>query len=61
MYFEEEAKLGKDKITVPLRLNKQNQCTVDSVVLEDSVYGNGYKLLSKKKDGKLEIRTYRKK
>ncbi len=61
MYLEDEAKLGKDTITVPLKLDQKNQNSVESVVLSDSAYGNGYKLASKKKNGELEIRTYKKK
>jgi hypothetical protein len=61
MYLEDEAKLGKDLIIVPLKLDSESKDSVESMVLSDSAAGNGYKLLSKKKNGDLEIRTYRKK
>lgn len=60
MYLEDEAKSGKDTIIVSLKSDSENQNSVESVVLSDSALGNGYKLISKQKDGKLEIRTYRK-
>ena len=61
MYFEDEAKSGKDTIIVSLKLDPKNQNSDESVVLSDSVFGNGYKLISKKMNGEIEVRTYRRK
>ncbi len=61
MYLEDEAKSGKDTIILSLKLYRENQKSAESVVLSDSALGNGYKLISKKIDGEVEIRTYRKK
>ena len=61
IYLEDEAKSGKDTIILSLKLDPENKNTDESVVLSDSALGNGYKLISKKMDGELEIRTYRKK
>ena len=61
MYLEDEAKTGKDTIILSLKFDPENQNSTESVVLSDSAIANGYKLISKKKNGELEIRTYRKK
>ncbi len=60
MFFESEVELGKETIIVPLQLEANDRNSVESVVLADSVSGNGYKLISKHGNGKLENRTYEK-
>ena len=62
MYLEDEAKSGKDTIIISLKLDPENQNSAGpAAVLSDSVLGNGYKLVSKKMHGEVEIRTYKKK